>query len=250
MVYKLDTRTYPPARHTDYLEYCSSFHWTLCSRALVLTGPYPSPQLRLLFTHWGDYDLILFGYHLGPYILVGCSAPGFYEIVKAIPTICGPFRSIFLSFCLLLFVTAFRQCPSLAIFSYLFPYLLYRPCRLLRVVLPSPRSIQFTPRRGHPFLWSSQSTRFCHDTRSLAYSTSIFGRCQSNFDNTPVFSHFHGLTFSVSSTFSAICYFATQMTSVWADLVVVFYFVLLFVFFHDPRLVGMVVVFLPLPCHS
>ena len=105
MVYKLDTRTYPPARHTDYLEYCSSFHWTLCSRALVLTGPYPSPQLRLLFTHWGDYDLILLGYHLGPYILVGCSAPGFYEIVKAISTICGPFRpiniSIFLppSFC-------------------------------------------------------------------------------------------------------------------------------------------------------
>ena len=82
MVYKLDTRAYPPARHTDYLEYCSSFHWTLCSRALVLTGPYPSPQLRLLFTHWGDYDLILLGYHLGPYILVGCSAPGFYEIVS------------------------------------------------------------------------------------------------------------------------------------------------------------------------
>ena len=39
------------------------------------------------------------------------------------------------------------------------------------------------------------------------------------------------------------------MTSVWADLVVVLYFGFLFVFFHDPRLVGMVVVFLLLPCH-
>ena len=44
---------------------------------------------------------------------------------------------------------------------------------------------------------------------------------------TPDFSHFHGLTFPLSAPFLAICYFATQMTRVWAELVVVLLFVTL-----------------------
>ena len=51
---------YPTTCYADYMEYCSRFHWTLCSRTLVVTGSYSSPQLRLLFAHWGDFDLVLF----------------------------------------------------------------------------------------------------------------------------------------------------------------------------------------------